>query len=34
VLQRTIPTLQAYGDQWLEGRKTRGRELRPTTRQQ
>jgi integrase len=29
-----IPTMKAYGDQWLEGRKTRGRELRPTTRQQ
>ena len=26
--------MHAYGDQWLEGRKTRGRELRPTTRQQ
>ncbi len=29
-----VPTMMAYGDQWLEGRKTRGRELRPTTRQQ
>ena len=29
-----MPTLRAYGDQWLENRKTRGRELRPTTRQQ
>lgn len=29
-----VPTMRAYGDQWLEGRKTRGRELRPTTRQQ
>ncbi|WP_407940197.1 tyrosine-type recombinase/integrase [Nocardioides acrostichi] len=26
--------MRAYGVQWLEGRKTRGRELRPTTRQQ
>ncbi len=32
--RRTVPTMRAYGDQWLEGRKTRGRELRPTTRQQ
>lgn len=29
-----VPTMRAYGDQWLERRKTRGRELRPTTRQQ
>lgn len=29
-----VPTMKTYGDQWLEGRKTRGRELRPTTRQQ
>jgi len=33
-LRRNVPTLRAYGDKWLEGRKTRGRELRPTTRQQ
>ena len=26
--------LRDYGDLWLEDRKTRGRELRPTTRQQ
>ncbi len=26
--------MRAYGDQWLERRKTRGRELRPSTRQQ
>ncbi|MBS41605.1 MAG: site-specific integrase [Nocardioides sp.] len=32
--RRAVPTMKAYGDQWLEGRKTRGRELRPTTRQQ
>lgn len=32
--RRTLPTMRAYGDQWLEGRRTRGRELRPTTRQQ
>ncbi len=32
--RQTVPTMRAYGDQWLEGRKTRGRELRPTTRQQ
>jgi integrase len=29
-----VPTLREYGDKWLENRKTRGRELRPTTRQQ
>ena len=28
----STPTLRAYGDQWLKTRKTRGRELRPTTR--
>lgn len=32
--KRNVPTMRAYGDMWLEGRKTRGRELRPTTRQQ
>ena len=32
--RRAVPTMKAYGDEWLEGRKTRGRELRPTTRQQ
>lgn len=32
--RRAVPTMRGYGDQWLEGRKTRGRELRPTTRQQ
>ncbi|RYB88965.1 site-specific integrase [Nocardioides glacieisoli] len=32
--RRTAPTMRAYGDLWLETRKTRGRELRPTTRQQ
>ena len=32
--RRLVPTMRAYGDQWLEGRKTRGRGLRPTTRQQ
>lgn len=32
--RRSAPTLRAYGDIWLETRKTRGRELRPTTRQQ
>lgn len=32
---RTVrPTLREYGDAWLVNRKTRGRELRPTTRQQ
>lgn len=30
----SVPLLRDYGDLWLEGRKTRGRELRPTTRQQ
>lgn len=32
--KRIMPTLQAYGDDWLATRRTRGRELRPTTRQQ
>ncbi|MCO5301618.1 MAG: hypothetical protein M9923_00090 [Phycicoccus sp.] len=32
--RKAVPTMRTYGDQWLEGRKTRGRELRPTTRQQ
>jgi integrase len=31
---RSVPTLQAYADVWLETRKTKGRELRPTTRRQ
>jgi integrase len=34
VRQRAIPTLRVYGDEWLETRKTQGRALRPTTRQQ
>ena len=29
---RAAPTFAAYADAWLETRKTRGRELRPTTR--
>ena len=32
--RRDLPTLREYGDKWLENRRTRGRELRPTTRQQ
>ncbi len=32
--QRSVPTLREYADKWLANRKTRGRELRPTTRQQ
>ncbi len=32
--RRAQPTLREYGDEWLVDRKTRGRELRPTTRQQ
>ncbi len=31
---RTVPALRAYADVWLETRKTKGRELRPTTRRQ
>ncbi|MQW74879.1 tyrosine-type recombinase/integrase [Nocardioides sp. dk4132] len=31
---REIPTLRVYADEWLETRKTQGRVLRPTTRQQ
>lgn len=31
---KSLPTLQAYADIWLETRKTQGRALRPTTRQQ
>ncbi len=31
---RSVPTLQAYADIWLETRRTKGRELRPTTRRQ
>lgn len=32
--RRTVPTLREFGDRWLDTRKTRGRPLRPTTRQQ
>ena len=32
--QKTIPTLREYADDWLKTRKTQGRALRPTTRQQ
>lgn len=32
--RRDVPTLRAYADKWLDNRRTRGRELRPTTRQQ
>jgi integrase len=32
--RRSTPTFRAYADLWLETRKTRGRELRPTTRGQ
>ena len=32
--RKAMPTFEAYADEWLETRKTRGRELRPTTRQQ
>jgi integrase len=31
---RSVPTFQAYADVWLDTRKTKGRELRPTTRRQ
>ena len=31
-MQRSAPTFGAYATAWLEGRKTKGRELRPTTR--
>ncbi len=31
---RGAPTLREYADEWLETRKTQGRALRPTTRQQ
>ena len=31
---RSLPTLQAYADIWLETRRTQGRALRPTTRRQ
>ena len=31
---RSLPTLKAYANVWLETRKTQGRALRPTTRQQ
>lgn len=33
-VSRSVPTFRAYADLWLETRKTRGRELRPTTRRQ
>lgn len=32
--QGEVPTLRVYADLWLENRKTKGRELRPTTRNQ
>ena len=32
--KRDVPTFRAYADLWLEARKTKGRELRPTTRRQ
>ncbi len=32
--RREVPTFRAYADLWLETRKTKGRELRPTTRRQ
>lgn len=32
--KRDVPTFRAYADLWLETRKTKGRELRPTTRRQ
>jgi hypothetical protein len=32
--RKATPTLRIYADLWLKNRKTRGRELRPTTRQQ
>lgn len=32
--QKAIPTLREYADEWLDTRKTQGRALRPTTRQQ
>lgn len=32
--QGEVPTLRVYADLWLENRKTNGRELRPTTRNQ
>jgi integrase len=32
--QGEMPTLRVYADLWLANRKTKGRELRPTTRQQ
>lgn len=30
----SMPTLREYGDKWVENRRTKGRALRPTTRQQ
>lgn len=32
--RKATPTLQVYADLWLKNRRTRGRELRPTTQQQ
>jgi integrase len=32
--KRDVPTFRVYADPWLETRKTKGRELRPTTRRQ
>lgn len=32
--KRDVPTFRAYADLWLETRKTKGHELRPTTRRQ
>jgi len=32
--KRAVPTFREYADLWVVNRKTRGRELRPTTRQQ
>ena len=32
--KRDVPTFRAYADLWLETRKTKGRELRPTTHRQ
>ncbi|MDN5896264.1 MAG: site-specific integrase [Nocardioides sp.] len=32
--RRALPTFRAYADLWLANRRTKGRELRPTTRRQ
>ena len=32
--RRDVPTLREFGDDWLAHRKTKGRELRPSTREQ